>query len=181
MATGLDEELQPYIDGGRSGTLMIVFEDNSLGRVYIVDGVPVSARYKSLQGAEALDTQLSMPVATVKFHNNADLVRSTVLLTGASADQLQKSRPAAAPAPAEAQNAAREPQVATNPNAVMLTEVGRSRLAELLSEYIGPVAPLVMSDLPATVDVDSALSIVSQEIDNTRRAAEFIAAARRII
>ena len=170
----LNEALQSYISEGRTGTIMAVFEDNSLGRIYLVNGLPVSARYKNAEGAEAFELALQVPLATAKFHNNADLVRSKVLLSGVDPSALQ-----AAPA-AQATAAAPEPAPG-NPNAASLTDIGRTRLGELLAEYIGPVAPLVMSDLPANVDVDTALSMVSQEIDDTQRASEFIAAARRII
>ncbi len=175
MADGiLSEQLQAYLESGRSGTVMAVMKDNSLGRIYIVNGVPASARYKNLQGSEAFLELMPMQTATVKFHNNADLVRSSVLLSGVAAEEIK----AAETTPAKSTEAAPS---TVHPNAVPLTDIGRSRLAELLAEYIGPVAPLVMSDLPGNVDVDSALSMVSQEIDNTRRAAEFIAAARRIL
>ena len=51
----------------------------------------------------------------------------------------------------------------------------------LLTDYIGPVAPLVMSDLPDLVDIETALSIVSREIDDSGLASEFVMTARQML
>ena len=68
--------LEPYIQAGNSGTVMFVFGDNSLGRIYLESGVPVSARYRNSEGMAALDEIRGMDIQTVKFHAGTDIVRS---------------------------------------------------------------------------------------------------------
>jgi hypothetical protein len=63
----------------------------------------------------------------------------------------------------------------------LLNPAQRRRLGALLTDFIGPVAPLVMSDLPAAVDIETALRIVSREIDDTQRASEFVNTARQLL
>ena len=174
--------LDPHIQAEETGTAMIVFADNSLGRIYLNDGTPTSARYRSLEGMDALEACKAIDVQTVKFHVGTDLVRSRVMLESNYEVIESLNNPAAVtPVPvarvAAAQDAPPEP-IMTGP---ILSSSGRQRLAALLTDYIGPVAPLVMSDLPATVDIETALSIVSREIDDTRRAADFVVSARQIL
>jgi hypothetical protein len=177
--------LDPHIQAEETGTAMIVFADNSLGRIYLNVGVPTSARYRSLEGMDALEACKVVDVLTVKFHVGTDLVRSRVMLDSnyeviESLNNPAIAVPAVAPASRAvppAQAAAAEPAI-TGP---ILSSSARQRLAALLTDYIGPVAPLVMTDLPATVDIETALSIVSREIDDTRRAADFVVTARQLL
>ena len=172
----LIKAIDPYIQAEATGTAMIVFADNSLGRIYLNVGTPTSARYRNLEGMAALDKCKSMDVQTVKFHPDTDIVRSReVLGTNYEViDSLNRPEPVA-PVP---QPEVEEDLPVTGP---LLSAENRHRLGALLTDYIGPVAPLVMSDLPVTVDIETALSIVSREIDDTRRAAEFITTARQLI
>ena len=175
--------INPYIQEEGTGTAMIVFGDNSLGRIYLNGGVPTSARYRNLEGMEALDACKSMDVQTVKFHQGTDIVRSRKLLQSnyEVIESLNQAAPAANTVVVPAQVAPVAADTAPAPAGPLLSPAGRQRLGTLLTEFIGPVAPLVMSDLPNTVDIESALSIVSREIDDTRRAAEFISAARQFL
>ena len=65
---------------GRTGTAMVVFEDNSLGRFYIVGGMLATARYRNKQGREAMREAVARTVVSTKFHEDADLVRSAELI-----------------------------------------------------------------------------------------------------
>ena len=171
--------IDPYIQAERTGTVMIVFGDNSLGRIYLNAGAPTSARYRSLEGMEALAACRSMDVQTVKFHENTDIVRSRKVLQSNYEVLESLQQPSV---PEGANQASQQPTV--QPAAVsgtVLTPANRQKLGALLIDYIGPVAPLVMSDLPATVDVETALSIVSREIDDTRSASSFVLAARQLL
>jgi hypothetical protein len=166
------QAIDPYIQSESTGTAMVVFTDNSLGRIYLNAGVPTSARYRNKEGMEALEMCKSMDVQTVKFHNNTDIVRSRELLQSNYEVIEALNRP----------EVIVPDETASLPiSGNILTPSNRQRLGSLLSEFIGPVAPLVMTDLPATVDVETALSIVSREIDDTRRAAEFVATARQFL
>ena len=169
------EAIDPFVQAESTGTAMLVFSDNSLGRIYLNEGVPTSARYKNLEGMDALERCKTTDVVTVKFHENTDIVRSREVLRSnyevmESLNNTQADRTVTEP---------EDSVVVSSSN--QLSSDARQRLGALLADYIGPVAPLVMSDVPGNVDVESALSIVSREIDDTRRAAEFVAAARQIL
>ncbi len=166
------QAIDPYIQAENTGTAMIIFTDNSLGRIYLNAGIPISARYRNKEGMDALEMCKSMDVQTVKFHKNTDIVRSRVLLQS-NYEVIETLN----------QSEVIEPVVdsSTTISGNILTPANRQRLGSLLSEFIGPVAPLVMTDLPGTVDVETALSIVSREIDDTQRAAEFVATARQFL
>ncbi len=173
------DALDPHIQAEHTGTAMIVFSDNSLGRIYLNAGVPTAARYRSFEGMEALAAWRGIDVQTVKFHSNTDIVRSRVMLDSNYEVISSLSEQAAAPpTPRQAPRTAARPQEPpiTGP---LLSPSQRQRLGALLTDFIGPVAPLVMSDLPGTVDIETALSIVSREIDDTQRASEFVVTARQ--
>lgn len=167
------QAIDPYIQGENTGTAMVVFTDNSLVRIYLNSGIPTSARYKNKEGMKALELCKSMDIQTVRFHNDTDIVRSRKLLHSNHEVIESLSR-----------------SVTQNPDSIvstprvagpLLSIANRQRLGNLLADYIGPVAPLVMSDVPASVDVEAALSIVSREIEDTQRAAEFVIAARALL
>lgn len=176
--------LDPHIQAEETGSAMIVFADNSLGRIYLNAGVPASARYRNLEGMAALEACKTIDVKTVKFHVDIDLIRSRVMLDSnyeviesLNNPSVPRPDPAVASQATPAQAPTAEPAI-TGP---VLSPSARQRLGVLLTDYIGPVAPLVMSDIPATVDIETALSIVSREIDDTQRAADFVANARQIL
>lgn len=188
------ELIDPYIRRRVSGTAMIVFADNSLGRMYLSNGEPVSARYHNLEGMEALQVIGSMDVRVIKFHPDTDIVRSRIALQSGiqmlksleqelgrdSVFEAQRGAPQISSRPFEEDRVSvrAPPQAPASP---LLTAENRQRLTVLLSEFVGPVAPLVMSDLPASVDVESALSIVSSEIDDIRSAERFITMAKQLL
>ena len=180
--------LEPYIQAGNTGTVMFVFGDNSLGRIYLDSGVPISARYRNSEGMAALDEIRSMDIQTVKFHDGTDIVRSMDRLEANKevADHLNQpgagDTATAASGAAPRRAAAEAPQArGPVPTGPLLSPASRQILQQLLSDYIGPVAPLVMGDLPAEVDIETALAIVSREIDDPQRATEFIITARQSI
>jgi len=168
--------IDPYIQSERTGTAMVVFADNSLGRIYINGGTLTSARYRNKEGMEALALCKAMPVQTLRFHEDTDIVRSRKILS--SNDGVAESLGTDTPVPLD------QPASAADQTAVtgkILSPANKRKLGVLLAEYIGPVAPLVMMDLPDEVDLETALSIVSREIDDTQRVAEFVAMAREML
>lgn len=171
--------IDPYIQSESTGTAMIVFADNSLGRIYISAGTPVSARYRSLEGMDALERCKNLEVRTVKFHVDTDIVKSREVLRS-NFEVLESLN---SPESIEPEEVPQEAGVEELPTVTgtLLSPSNRQRLGRLLTDYIGPVAPLVMADLPESVDVETALGIVSREIDDTRSAADFVAAARQMM
>ncbi len=163
-----------YAVSGQSGTLMVVFDDNSMGRFYVAGGLLATARYRNKEGQEALDLARPRSVASVRFHENSDLVRSAALIEGVSLPE-----PAASPAPAPAPAAPQ--QVAATPMGPPLSNAMRAALEDLLSEYVGPVASVLLSDLPDNVDADTAVEQTAREISSIEDAAAYVRQARRIV
>ena len=157
-----------HASGGQTGTLMVVFDDNSIGRFYVAGGLLTTARYRNKEGGEALSLAEGRTVSNVRFHDNADLVRSAEFIDGVE----MPTPPPAAPAAAATRAASSGPP---------LTHVMRTGLEELLADYVGPVSSVIMGDLPDGVDVDTAVDMLSQEITDAASAAEFVRAARQIV
>ena len=161
----------------QTGTIMAVFSDNSIGRFYLVGGIPTTARYRNRQGQAALDLALEGVVVSSNFHVEADLVRSGELLSSSAVPA-----PAAAPAPAAMTNTA--PRLAPGtastviPDGEALTGPMRLTLESVLSEHIGPVAPLIVADLPQQVSISDAILQLSREIEDPNQTAEFVREAR---
>ncbi|MGB5706697.1 MAG: hypothetical protein WBM41_07680 [Arenicellales bacterium] len=155
--------ISQYLASEQTGTIMAVFEDNSLGRFYVVSGVLATARYRNKEGREAVNMAKSVVVTTARFHENADLVRSGDLIDGIALPQV-----------------ASEKLPSSQPVGPQLTNVMKAGVVDLLMEYVGPVAPLIMSDLPDAIDIESALDQLASEIDDAKSAAEFVRTARRI-
>jgi hypothetical protein len=155
--------ISQYLASEQTGTIMAVFEDNSLGRFYVVSGVLATARYRNKEGREAVNVAKSVVVTTARFHENADLVRSGELIDGIALPQV-----------------ASEKLPSSQPVGPQLTNVMKAGVVDLLMEYVGPVAPLIMSDLPDAIDIESALDQLASEIDDAKSAAEFVRTARRI-
>jgi len=153
--------ISQYLASEQTGTIMAVFEDNSLGRFYVVSGVLATARYRNKEGREAVNVAKNVAVTSARFHENADLVRSGELIDGIALPQTPSNKP---------------PPV--QPIGPQLTNVMRAGVVELLMDYVGPVAPLIMSDLPDTIDIESALDQLASEIDDAKSAAEFVRTAR---
>jgi len=163
-----------YSAAGQTGTVMAVFEDNSLGRFYLAGGVLATARYRSKEGRAAIEAAAAVNVTSAKFHENSDLVRSGELIEGVAMPTT-----GAAPSP-QSESIVQASAVAAGSSSPPLTHVMRSGLGELLSEYIGPVAPLIMTDLPESVNIDTAIEYLSREIEDATSAANFVRQARAI-
>jgi len=154
---------------GQTGTIMAVFEDNSIGRFYMVGGIPATARYRNRQGQAALDLAAGTAVTTSNFHVEADLVRSSELLNGSA---LPANRSSAASV-----GVSRPVGVPVTPGRPLSGPL-REQLEELLSEFIGPVAPLLVADLPPDVSVNEAIQQLSAEISDPAQTAQFVRTAR---
>jgi len=168
-ANNIQAILSEIAPTGKTGTLMLVFADKSLGRFYITGGALATARYKNRQGQSALDAAKDGQVESIKFHENADLVRSSELIDTVVPTQS---------APAEIVALAARPAAV---DSQQLPHVIRSGLEDLLTEYIGPAASLIMAELPANATIDSAIDQILREISDTQEATNFVRAAQRIV
>ncbi len=164
-----------------TGTLMSVGEDNVLGRIYLVKGKLKAARCRNLQGKDAVIRINEKFLVSVKFHKNANLVNSQSAI-GDNDD----TEPDDATDPDSIDISSREYQSAIGITALVddedddesldkpLTPEIRSILAQELIEYLGPVAPMFVSDLEQEISVGEALNVLAVEIGDMDAAIEFI-------
>jgi len=182
-AKNILELIAEYASSGETGTVMAVFVDNSMGRFYFTAGVLVTARYRSKEGDEALKLASGLDINNVRLHENADLVRSSQLIDPGSV--IVPTSGDTAPPPI-ATPAASAPGVApvtpaSSANGQGLSHVAKASLSDLLADYLGPVASVIMADLPANASVDQALDMLSTEISDSQMATRFVRDARRIL
>ncbi len=178
-AKNILELIAEYASSGQTGTVMVVFVDNSMGRFYFTAGVLVTARYRSKEGDEALKLASGLDINNVRLHENADLVRSSQLIDPGSVIV-----PTAADAPSPVAPAAPAPRMASaasSANGIGLSHVAKASLSDLLADYLGPVASVIMADLPANANADQALDMLSREISDSQMATRFVRDARRIL
>lgn len=161
-----DQAIRPYVDDGRTGSVMAVLEGNELGRVYLVDGVPVAARYRQLQGSAALDEIAKKNLVTLRFFDGEDIVKSREIIDDAVSSPAE-----------QLEDLLGDVSVPPQHN---LTDYERDTLAELLNEYVGPISLVLIADLPEDSDFAEAIHALAREIDDPRRAAEFIRQAREL-
>jgi hypothetical protein len=154
---------------GKTGTVMVVFSDNSLGRFHLVSGMIATARYRNKEGQEAIEAAKLVTVTTANFHENSDLVRSAQLIDSITNSEIVRQQPAPV-----------QPLAPQRPVGPVLTHVTRIGIGELLAESIGPVASLVMADLPEVIGIEAAIDQLSKEISDARTAMNFVTAARNI-
>ncbi len=179
--------LQGLEKDGRTGTLVSVCEDNTLGRIYFVDGRVVSARCRNLHGIDALKKIREKSLASAKFHTNIDLVRSqstididladiSTFATSANADDTPDSFETGVDTSEFAPG-----QSSGKSMSVSLTPALRSIISDELSEYLGPVASMIMEDLDDGISLKNALNTLAQEFDDTDTAVSFIEAVKNRI
>ena len=174
--------IAPFKKEGRTGTVIAVFDDSSLARICLVNGKITSARLQDKKGNAAMELARSMNLVSIMFHNNSDIAGFSEQHSSDS-ENGDPGPPSQPPADQPSTRATEQetPKQEASTEGNPLSELGRRRLSDLLTEYIGPVSPLVMSDLKENVDIDTALNIVAREFEDPRRAAVFIAAAKRIL
>ncbi len=179
-AKSILEVVAEYANSGQTGTVMVVFSDNSMGRFYFTAGVLATARYRSKEGDEAIKLAMDQGINNVRLHENADLVRSAELIDPATVSvPVGLSAAPAVQAPSASSVAPARPAAAASGPA--LTHLARASIGDLLADYLGPVASVIMADIPAEASAEQALDLLSREISDTRMATRFVRDARRIL
>jgi len=171
--TNINDVISDYAATGQTGTVMVVFEDNSMGRFYVVGGVLATARYRSKEGNEAVREADGKSIANVRFHENADLVRSGKLIDARAATRSTVASVTQAPVVSDTPRT-------TSRGGPRMSHITRTGIQELLTDYMGPVASVMMDDVPASADLETALDLLSREISDTAEAKRFVQAARRL-
>jgi len=158
----------------RTGTLICIGEDTVQGRIYMLEGRLVSARCRNFQGKAAIDRINQNLLVSLKFHKNNNLVTLED-----DADITEQNEPADKPVSEDefkslvdisslAQDA--EDKSLEAP----LTAAIKDVIIEELTESLGPVAEMFVSDLDKDITLLSALNMLAREIDDLDAGIEFI-------
>jgi len=177
----------------RTGTLICVGEDNVQGRMYLHEGRLVSARCRNLQGREAIDRINQTLLVTLKFHKNKNLVdlRDESNITNITertdlTDHSNFNEPVAERVSQDEFNSLVDisslAQVQDDITLeVPLTDKIKNIIVDELTEHLGPVAGIFVSELEDGIRVIDALNILSQEIGDMDAGIEFVNKVRERI
>ena len=170
--------IESMVQRKESGTLYVRTDTNHSVVVGIRNGTIEAFASGPRHGLEAITTILEMSYGScrrsetvISFHTNELPSTSDILL-------LLKKR---SPQPAV--------QGSTSPSAAPGSQIDSMRavkiLCELMHDYVGPVAPIICEDvidngakIHTSVDLESAIESLAEEIDSSTEAAEFINRAR---
>ncbi len=163
--TEILQAIREHVQTTDSGTVTVVFEDDSIGRVYLDDGKPALAKYRGQEGLAALEACKGLAVKTAKFHAGVNIVGSKMSLDSSPVPQ----SPAPAPPPV---------QQASSPS---LTPDQRRVIGRILAEHVGPASALIMSELPDEIGLDAALNLLVGEIGDAQLIKRFVMQVRRAL
>lgn len=167
--TEILQALREHVQTTESGTVTIVFENNSIGRIYLDAGKPALAKYKGQEGLAALEACRGLAIRTAKFHAGVNIVGSKMSLD---------SPVPQAPAPPPAEPRRVQPTPAPPPS---LTPDQRRVIGQILAEHVGPASTLIISELPDDAGLDAALNLLVREIGDAQQAKQFVMQVRRAL
>ncbi|MCP4487152.1 MAG: hypothetical protein GY820_07525 [Gammaproteobacteria bacterium] len=187
MATGkkkykLSEALVKLANEKLTGTLICVNEQSLQGRIFVKSGNVLMARCRNYEGLEALEIIQQHPLTLLKFHSNKNLVsleykgKQSAASSGDSNSSKSRGTEASSKIPEDIsllnyfQN---EPRF----NAAITAEL-RGILAEELNEQMGPLAEVLVSELPEGVNLVDAINTLSQDIGDQDLSRAFIDAVK---
>ena len=164
-----------------TGSLVCVGEDNNFARVYLVDGMPKAARCRDLQGKEALRQLSAAPLASIKFHDGVNLIKTDE--EDEDLDDFVLDDAASVTAAVDSGSGAALDFVVETLDRTLrntrLTADQRDVVAEELVEYVGPIAAMVTGGLEDDISLGEALKVVVYEIGDPQQAAEFVDRVRQ--
>jgi len=168
----------------RSGTLICIGEDNVQGRIFLRAGRPVSARCRNFQNRAALNRINRTLLVSLKFHKDANLVTLEE-----DDDNTDISMPVESPGDKVSGgdfnslvDISSLAQLENDPKLqAPLTPEMRSVIAEVLTDYLGPLAEIFVDDLRPGISVIEALNSLAQDIGDIDSSIEFVNAVREKI
>lgn len=170
---------------GSTGTLVCVGEDSMFGRVYLVDGKPRAARCRHLEGKEALVQLDEASLTSTKFYSNANLIKANLDDADIQGFEIAASEAVAADV-GEVEITADSEIDALIDNTdnrsqsrQTITAPARAVLVEELTEYVGPVAEMVVSGLGENVSLAEAIKLAASEIGDPELAKQFAEKVRQ--
>ena len=72
----LYDSISEYSRAEQSGTVVIVFADYSMAKIYLEKGIPAAARYRAAEGTNVFRLCGHLDVLTVDFHENENVAHS---------------------------------------------------------------------------------------------------------
>ncbi|MCP3688318.1 MAG: hypothetical protein GY784_07885 [Gammaproteobacteria bacterium] len=164
----LSEALSKLGNEKLTGTLICVNEKNLQGRVFVSNGNVVMARCRAHEGRKALEIIQKHPLTLLKFHNDKNLVSLVPGRIGAKTPGGDKSNtqgqqpanPRKSPANTSPADDLQSTLAYTAPMAAEL----RNILAEELAEQIGPLAEVLVSEIPENMLLADAIGTLSRDI-----------------
>jgi hypothetical protein len=173
----LSSVLRKLAQEKRTGTLICIGEDTVQGRIFLRGGRPVSARCRNLQGREALNRINQTLVASLKFHRDQNLVTldeeediTDLTMPGDPPQEQVSSGEFNSLVDVSSLAQLEEDQSLQKP----LTAEMQSVIAEELTEYLGPLAEVFVSDLDPGISILDALNSLCHDIDDVDASLEFV-------
>ncbi|MCP4487660.1 MAG: hypothetical protein GY820_10145 [Gammaproteobacteria bacterium] len=172
----LSAVLAKLVSEKRTGTLICVNEHNLQGRIFVEAGKVLMARCRSDEGKDALEIIQKHPLTLLKFHTGKNLVsideeekKSTARTEGKEIKEVNSTTEngeseavfeslldAMSSGQLQDDDRFKEP----------ITAGVREVLTEELAEQLGPLADILVSELPDGTILSEAINILSHGIDD---------------
>jgi hypothetical protein len=167
----------------RTGTLISVGEDNVQGRIYLYEGRPVSARCRNFKAREAVERINQNLLVSLKFHRDDNLVdlrdETSITETTDLSDISRINEPVAGQVSEDEFKSLVDisslAQVQDDKTLeIPLSAEIKNIIIEELTEHLGPVAGIFVSDLEDGIKLIEGLNILSREIGDMDAGIEFV-------
>ncbi|MCP4187295.1 MAG: hypothetical protein GY763_06775 [Gammaproteobacteria bacterium] len=174
----LSEALEKLSSEKLTGTLICVNEQNLQGRIFVKNGNVLMARCRNYEGKDALEIIQKHHLTLLKFHSNKNLV-------SLEKDGKRKAAHAGAKGATESQDiSAIHKSLFDIPSMGLLQDDARFTapvtagirevITEELTEHIGPLAEILVSELPEGISLIEAITTLSHDIGEIELTTAFI-------
>ncbi len=169
--------LKSLAEKERTGTLICIGDDNVQGRILFRQGRPVSARCRNLQGNDALRRINEHPLVSLKFYKRKNYValEDETDMTDLSKDTGPQDEQVTSDDYHSLVDVTSLTQL--DDDEIMLaplTTEMRIIIGEELTEHLGPVAEMFVSDLEPGISLKDALNRLSRDIGDVDAGIEFV-------
>lgn len=160
-----------------TGTLICVNEENLQGRIFFSKGNPGLARCRNFQGMDAINLIRKHLLISLRFHANENLVtleKDERDMTDISqVNELAKTQDIESEYESLVDVSSLAQLQDDKRLEVLLSSQIRDIIIEELTEHIGPLAQILVSDLNEDIKVIDALNTLGHEIDDIDAAVAF--------
>ncbi|MCP3688351.1 MAG: hypothetical protein GY784_08050 [Gammaproteobacteria bacterium] len=155
-----------------TGTLICVNEQHLQGRIFVKAGRVLMARCHNHEGRDAIEVIQKYPLTTLKFHNNKNLVlleaeeQQSTTTTKVKEVRASKENQGIKTDSRLLPDALSMAQLQNDKFEEPLTAEIREILTEELAEQMGPMADVLVSELPSGINLSAAITTLSHDIDD---------------